>query len=165
MLKLLGSVCVLGGAVLALMGQLRERRRRQTALTDLIGAFRRMAEEVRLMRTPLPQLLEQSAKSLGEDAAAFFLTVSAALRRGENAAESWQRAAEALPLSDRDRSAVVSAGKFLKGDEESMCKGLSLVIYELAKSVEEAEKLRPDETKRTAALYLCGAAFLVILLL
>lgn len=165
MLKLLGSVCVLGGAALALAGQLQERRRRQTALTDLIGAFRRMAEEVRLMRTPLPRLLEQSAKGLGADAAAFFLTVSSALRRGENAAESWQKAAEVLPLSDRDRGAVAAVGKCLKGDEESMCKGISLAIYELAKSAEESEKRRPDEAKRTAALYLCGAAFLVILLL
>lgn len=165
MLKLLGSVCILGGSVLAVWQQLRERRRRQEVLADLIAALRQMAEEIRLVRTPLPQLLEQAAKGCGEDAAVFFLEVSTALRQGENAAVSWHRAAGELPLPSRDRSAVAAVGKCLQGDEESACKGISLVIYELAKSAEQWELQRPEETKRTAALYLSGAALLVILLL
>lgn len=165
MLNILGSICILGGGVLAVWQQLRERRRRREVLADLIDALRHMAEEIRLMRTPLPQLLEQAAMGCREDAATFFQEVSAALRQGEPAAVSWQRAAECLPLPSRDRSAVAAVGKCLQGDEESACNGISLVIYELAKSAEQWELQRPEETKRTAALYLSGAALLVILLL
>ena len=64
MLKLLGSVCILGGSVLAVWQQLRERRRRQEVLADLIAALRQMAEEIRLVRTPLPQLLEQAGNGV-----------------------------------------------------------------------------------------------------
>ena len=165
MLKLLGSVCVLCGGVLAVMQRLAERRRRRETLADMITALRHMAEEIRLMRTPLPRLLEQALQGLGADAAAFFSAVSDALRQGETTAESWCRAAESLPLAERDRAAIAAVGKCLQGDEESACNGISLAIYELTKSVEEWEKLRPEEVKRTAALYLSGAALLVILLI
>lgn len=165
MLKLLGSACVLGGGVLAVVRKLAERRRQRQTLADLTTALRHMAEEIRLMRTPLPRLLEGSAQGLSEDAAAFFLAVSDGLRQGESAAESWCRAAAVLPLAERDRAAISAVGKCLQGDEESACKGISLAIYELAKSAEEWEKLRPEEAKRTAALYLSAAALLVILLI
>ena len=102
MLKLLGSLCILGGGILARCLQLAERRRRRDALFDLLSAFRRMAEHVRMARTPLPALLETLASNCGPDAAAFFSGVSSAVRQGEALPEIWKALAEELPLNEAD---------------------------------------------------------------
>ena len=165
MLKLLGSVFVLCGGVMAVLQRMREERRRSNTLADITDALRRIAEEIRLLRTPLPRLLERAANGCGTETAAFFRWVSVALQNGETAEESWRQAAVRLPLPQRERSAVSKIGNCLKGDENSICNGILLAIYELKKSAEEWDRRRSEETKRTTALYLSGAAMLVILLL
>ena len=70
-----------------------------------------------------------------------------------------------LPLPEADRMAVAALGEDLHGDEETICKAISLVTYQLAKALEESFRRKPEEDKRTAALCLSGAALLVILLL
>ena len=66
MLKLMGSICVLGGGLLCWLTALAERRRTRMALGDLLAALRRMREEIRMARTPLPLLLEALPLSLEE---------------------------------------------------------------------------------------------------
>ena len=82
MLRLLGSLCVASGGVLAWYVQRAERRRERDARSDLLRAFRRMGEEVRMARTPLPALLSALAADCGEPAAAFFQAVSRAAAGG-----------------------------------------------------------------------------------
>lgn len=106
MLKLLGSLCVASGGALAWYVQQAERRRERDTLSDLQRAFRRMGEEVRMARTPLPVLLSTLAEDCEEPAAAFFRAASRAAAVGENLPESWREHVEALPLSERDKSAV-----------------------------------------------------------
>ena len=74
-------------------------------------------------------------------------------------------AAEDLPLGAADRSALAALGELLQGDEESICKGISLTSHRLAKSLEEARDSRAEREKRAGALWLSGAALLVILLI
>ena len=93
-----------------------------------------------------------------------FAAASAA-KQGERLPEAWKQAAEALPLPEADRMAVAALGEDLHGDEETICKAISLVTYQLAKALEESFRRKPEEDKRTAALCLSGAALLVILLL
>nr|WP_326125377.1 stage III sporulation protein AB [uncultured Oscillibacter sp.] len=161
MLKVLGSACILGGGILARYLQAAERRREMDTLSDLLWALRRMAEEIRMARTPLPLLLERLSQGCGETAGAFFREVSAAARRGENLGDAWRQAAETLPGT----SALTELGDGLCGDEESVCKAISLVIYSLAQDLEERTRRQPEEAKRATALCLSGAALLVILLI
>ena len=165
MLKLLGGLCVASGGALAWYLQRVERRRERDALSDLQRAFRRMGEEVRMTRTPLPALLSTLAGDCGEPAAAFFEAASRAAASGEDLPRIWQEQAEALPLRERDKSVVSSLVHSLQGDEEEACKAISHVTYELAKSAEEAERKRPEEEKRAAALWFSASALLVILLI
>lgn len=161
MLKLLGSLCILGGGVLARYFQAAERRREMDTLSDLLWALRRMAEEIRMARTPMPLLLERLSQGCGETAGAFFQEVSAAARRGESLGDAWRQAAGTLP----DAPVLAELGDDLCGDEESICKAISLVIYTLAKDSEERTRRRPEEARQSAALWLSGAALLVILLI
>lgn len=165
MLKLLGSFCVAAGGALAWYLQRAERRRKRDTLSDLRRAFRRMGEEVRMARTPLPMLLGALAGDCGEPAAAFFQAVSQAAAQGERLPQAWREAAEALPLGEGDKSIVSALAGDLQGDEEKVCKAISHVTYELANSAGEAEKRRPEEEKRAAALWFSASALLVILLI
>ena len=165
MLKLLGSLCVLSGGVLAWISQRKDRRRRRDTLSDLLRAFRRMAETVRMARTPLPALLEGLSIDCGPDAAAFFSAAADAVRREETLFQAWQIFAESLPLSKVDKTAIASLGAELHGDEESVCKAVSAVIYQLAKSAEELEHTWQEAEKQATALWFSAAALLVILLI
>lgn len=165
MVKLAGSVLILAGGLLARRSRGAECRRRLDTLSDLLSALRRMGEEIRMARTPLPLLLERLASGCGPEAGTFFRTAASAAKQGTNLPAAWAKAAQALPLPEADRAAVAALGEDLRGDEETICKAVSLVIYQLAKTLEELLRRKPEEDKRTAALCLSGAALLVILLL
>ena len=164
MLKLLGSACVLGGGLLCWLMALSERRRTREDLSDLLAALRRMREEIRMARTPLPLLLEALGSDCrGPETAALFRQSAEAARQGEGLEAAWRDGVRLLPLASREREAL--EGMTLRGDEESVCKGISLAITALAKCVEELERQRPERDRRTAALCFSGAALLVILLI
>lgn len=165
MLKLLGSACILSGGALAWLIQRLERRRKRDALSDLLRAFRRMGETIRMARTSLPLLLESLAEDCGPDASAFFTAAAKAAQRGESLREAWKKASELLPLAPVDKKAIAELGAELHGDEESVCKALSLVTYQLAQSGEELERSWMDLEKQAAALWFSAAALLVILLI
>ena len=164
MLKLLGSICVLGGGALCWLIALAERRRTRTALGDLLSALRRMREEIRMARTPLPLLLETLGSDCrGLETAALFQRSAEAALQGEGLETVWRDGVGLLPLPPREREAL--EGLTLRGDEESVCKGISLTITDLARGIEELERQRPERDRRTAALCFSGAALLVILLI
>ena len=164
MLKLLGSVCILGGGLMFWLIALAEQRRTRMALRDLLTALRRMREEIRMARTPLPLLLEVLGSDCrGPETAALFRCSAEAARHGENLEAAWRSGVGLLPLPPREREAL--EGLTLRGDEESVCKGISLVITALEKGADELERQRPERDRRTAALCFSGAALLVILLI
>lgn len=165
MLKLLGCLLIVSGGALAWYLQLAERRRKRNTMSGLQTAFRRMGEEVRMARTPLPKLLGALAADCGPEGAAFFAVVSEAAARGEGLTETWRRAAETLPLDEGAKAAVSELGKELQGDEEKVCKAISHAIYLLAQAAGEMERKRPEEERRAAALWFSASALLVILLI
>lgn len=165
MLKWMGSFLVAAGGVWAWYTQAAERRRKRDALSDFQASFRRMGEEVRMARTPLPEVLNALAADCGPEAAAFFQAVSKAAAGGEDLPKAWREQAELLSLSREDKAAVSALGCDLQGDEERVCKAISHVTYTLAKSAEKADQTRSEKEKRAAALWFSASALLVILLI
>lgn len=160
---LLGSLCILSGGGVGIWLQARERRRRRELLRDLMAALQRMEETIRLARTPLPQLLEQIAQGLGEDAGSFFWQVAKCVHSGETPDTAWRREAACLPLPERERGVLGELD--FQGDEAALCGRIRLVVQQLAGYREEREQEEAQEAKRTAALWASGAALLVILLI
>ena len=165
MVKLLGAACVLGAAVWAWRRGAKERRRKLDTLADLIVLLDRMEGEIRLRRTSLPRLLADLGRDRGPEVRGFCAAVSAALARGAPLGESWRSAAEALPLPPEDRQALAAMGDGLQGDEGNICKVMLLTGRLLRKDLEAARDRRPETEKRSGALWLSGAALLVILLI
>ena len=105
------------------------------------------------------------AAERGGAAAAFFKRVSRGLTAGEQSDAVWRRAAVELPLSGPERNALLTLAEAAQGDEESACKGISLVRKTLEESLRQMEKQRMEEDRRSAALCFSAAALTVILLI
>ena len=91
--------------------------------------------------------------------------MASSLARGAPLGQSWRSAAEALPLRREDRQALAAIGDALQGDEENICKVILLTNKSLRKDLELTRDRRQETEKRSAALWLSGAALLVILLI
>ena len=163
MLHLTGAALLLAASALlrqALLSRARQQRRTLRALADGLLS---LAESVRATLAPFPALLNAMPR---EGAAGdFFLSVCTLLSRGETLSDAWRTAAEALPLPERERSAVASLASALGGEEESVCAALHRASAELL-SAERALHAREREDGRVvSALCFSGALLFAILLL
>lgn len=163
MIKVFGSLLVLGGGGLLWCLQMQVRRSRRTVLMDLMLVLRRMQEEIRMMRTPLPELLGKQAEHCGADTAKLLRDMAEAAAEGEPVDAAWWAGVCRLPISGQEQEILL--GLSFSGDEETVCKETALVLYRLSNCAEELERSRAEEEKRTAALCFSGAALLVILLI
>ena len=83
MLSLFGSLLILSGGLLAWQCHHADRQRRRDTLNDCVTALEHISEEIRMARTPLPQLMEKLARDCRPDAAALFQKAAKAARQGE----------------------------------------------------------------------------------
>lgn len=163
-MKLLGSLFIMAGGGAVWYLQLQERKRHQTLLEDLLYRMRSMGEEIRQTRTPLLRILERMAER-NSSSATFFAAVSDAVCQGELLSTAWKNETERLALCVGEREILLRLGDSLGGDEEQVCKAISLATYDLAKRVEEVVRHRPEADRKSSALCFSSAALLVILLL
>lgn len=163
MLHLTGAALLLAASALlrrAILSRARQQRRTLRALSE---GFLSLAQAVRATLAPFPALLETMPREGA--AGTFFSSVRALLSCGETLPGAWRTAAEALPLSERERSAVESLASALGGEEESVCAALHRASAELL-SAERALHAREREDGRViSALCFSGALMLGILLL
>lgn len=165
MLKLVGSLCILGGGGLVWWMQMADGRRELEVLSDLLAALGEMGEEIRMTRTPLPLLLDRLCRGRTAAVTAFFSESASAARRGESVSQAWQAAAGKLPLDAEDRRTMAEAGVCLTGDEDHILQGLPLAQARISRSLEEKRSRRPERERRVTALSFSAAALLVILLI
>lgn len=166
MVKLLGAAFVLGAGFWARQVQLSARRRGGETLRALAAALNQMAEEIRMARTPMPPLLACVGRSHGGLAGTFFQEVSAGLQRGVPLPGGLGTGSFHPPLAAGGAFAAAGAGTGLQGDEERVCKAIRLASSgRLEQRLETWEQQRPEMEKRVTALWLSGAALLVILLI
>ena len=163
MLHLTGAALLLAASALlrrAILSRARQQRRTLRALSE---CFLSLAQSVHATLAPFPSLLETMPREGA--AGTFFSSVRALLSCGETLPGAWRTAAEALPLSERERSAVESLASALGGEEESVCTALHRASAELL-SAERALHAREREDGRVvSALCFSGALLLGILLL
>lgn len=163
MLKLMGSLLIFSGGVLARQRCVAAWRRQREALDSLAGALERLAEEIRATALPLPRLLSETADHGA--AGDFFRAVLLRLRGGDSLPWAWEQAAAALPLSPEDRRALAGAGEGLRGSEEQVCRSLETASAQLGRSLEEVRRRQRERERQATALSFSAAALLVILLI
>lgn len=165
MKTLLGSTCVLLSCVALILQKKKDNQRRNHAMEDLIFAFRRMSEEIRMIQPPLAKLLKRLALDTHQDVADFFDAVSTAAGQGQAVSQVWIEETKKLPISKKEQDIVLRVNAVLHDDEDGICRGMNLAAQELEAKLKEWDKRRIDEEKRMAAVYLTCAALFVILLI
>ncbi|MBQ6206246.1 MAG: stage III sporulation protein AB [Oscillospiraceae bacterium] len=159
-MKAYGIACIFIGAAWGMRAKVSERRRRRRLLSDLRSALARMADEIRMARAPLPDLLKRLAATCGPDAAAFFRAVA----ESGGPSQAWGAASDALPLSAPDRQTLRELAPVLRGDEEQIRKALQLASGRFERSLQEFDRTAGAELRQSAALIFSAAALIVILL-
>ena len=158
--KIWGIACIFIGAAWGMRAKVSERRRRRRLLSDLRSALARMADEIRMARSPLPDLLKRLAAACGPDAAAFFRAVA----ESGGPSQAWGAASDALPLSAPDLQTLRELAPVLRGDEEQIREALQLASGRFERSLQEFDRTEGAELRQSAALIFSAAALLVILL-
>lgn len=139
---------------------LSERRRVETTLEQLLAALYQLREGIRMMRMPLPQLLEQAAKD-----ELFFGEVLQELQKHEELEKAWEQAAEALPLPSQSRKVWSWLGGRLTGDEQSVLQAMAYVEQIMGQESRQMAAEKREANRRTTAICFSTAALVVILLL
>lgn len=118
-----------------------------------------------MARTPMPALLACLGRSRRGPERDFFRRAAEALRQGAELPQAWHQAVDMLDLPPQALAVLEELGQALRGDEEKVCKAISLAIKQLEKQLAEWDERRPEAEKRTTALWFSASALLVILLI
>lgn len=169
MLKLLGALCVMAGALWCGTGAIGGLRRRAQALGELHGSLVWLEEEMTFRMAPLPQLLEQLGKDRQGEVSQFFQETARSLQRDPEGGlyPSWRQAmVRYLPLlRQEERQVLLEVGQTLgRYDVQTQRQALSRGARRMAVFRDEARGEVKRLGKVYAALSLAGGAAVILVL-
>lgn len=154
---------VIAGAALGLERSARVKRRVRL-LSALGAALGVMAEEISMLRTPLPELFAQLAGRVGPELRGFFAALSEP--DGRPVSEEWGECVDELPLLPEERetlrSLALSLGRY---DAPSQCAQIELVRTQVGRLAQEARLERDGKGKTYLGLGLSLGAMVAVILL
>lgn len=170
MLKLLGSVLLMGGASAIGFSAASHLRARVTCLRAFVGAVAYMERELSFRLTPVPVLFEALAVISHAPANSFFTHCSKKLNElGEKPMnELWREALEKskLPLEEDEMLTLMELGDVVgRYDGDGQREALSLAQGRLEQFLERAQEEQDRLEKVYGALGLSAGAFLLLVLL
>lgn len=170
MLKPLGAICVMLGAVALAVSAIRRLRERWEVLGRLSAALRYMEEELSFHLTPMPALLDHLAKADSGPVGRFFGQCLASLRNDPAAGfrASWRRGLnESLPiLRGEARETLDALGETLgQYDGEGQRLALRQAVARLERLREQAAEEKARLGKVYAAVCLAAGLMVVIVLI
>ena len=156
--KILGALLLTAAGALLGWDRTREWKRRAALLRKLSGALGEMAEELTLLRTPLPRLFEKLRDR------PFFRLLHAGF--GTQPLETlWTRAARSLDLGEGETEALASLGTVVgRCGAERQAAEIALVRARLDRAAEAAEREISGRAKSYPDLGACLGAMLGVLL-
>lgn len=162
--KIAGALLLsLAGAALGLERSARVKRRVRL-LSHLGAALGVMAEEISMLRTPLPELFARLAGRAGPELGGFFAALSEPDARPVS--ERWGECVDALPLLPEERETLRSLSLSLgRYDAQSQCAQLELVRSQLARLAQEARLERDGKARTYLGLGLSLGAMAAVILL
>ena len=160
-LRLSGAAMILAGAMLVRNTLVEEDRRIQRTRLALADAFESMASEIRLLLTPVPELLQREC--CGE-VRAFFSAALRQMREGAGPEQAFEEAARLLTLPEDEKKLAARIGGHIAGSEESACAALALAASSLRRGYERAAQMQKEKDRMTTTLCISAALFAAILL-
>lgn len=166
MLRVVGSLLVVGGCCLWGFRAADELSKRVRLLEDFIQAVRVLERELALFCPPLPQLLEQMEQGRGTSAAAFFRRCRTKLEQENSFTGVWAEEVENLPLGRQERRLLYGLGQVLgRYDDRGQAEMAGHIRSELEAC---ADRARQDNRSRGRLYRTLGATaggFLLLTLL
>lgn len=154
---------VIAGAALGLERSARVKRRVRL-LAALGAALGVMAEEISMLRTPLPELFAQLSGRAGPELSGFFAALSEPDERPVS--EKWSECVDALPLLPEERETLRSLSLSLgRYDAGSQCSQIELVRSQIERLTQEARCERDGKAKTYLGLGLSLGAMAAVILL
>ncbi len=166
MLKLLGSILVVGSLSRIGWEMARSLRRRTALLRRLIGALERMEREVQTRLTPLPALCDLLSQEVPSPLNRFFSQCGK--DREEGFAKTWRTSAEGLrgSLSNGTVDCLARLGSSLgRSDREGEQALLSSTVEELRGLLAQEEENSLRQGRLFGILGVTAGFFCVILLI
>lgn len=163
MLKVVGAALILSAGVVMRRRLLFDGRREQKALFQLTQLLLHFSGEIRLLRRTMPQLL--SRRGFGEYGDRFLADVASGAARDRDMAKSWCRAAENLPIAQREREELAALGGFFSADAASLSVHFSAAAQLLQQSAAKKQIEAQKREKLITALCFSGSLLLSILLI
>lgn len=169
MLKLLGALCVMAGALWCGFGAVGGLRRRAQTLEELHASLVWMEEELTFRMTPLPRLLERLGKDRQEETGRFFQEVERTLQKDPESGlyQGWRQAMvrHLTMLHPEERQVLLEVGQTLgRYDAQTQRQALGRGARRLAAFREEAQGEVRRLGKVYAALSLAGGAAVILVL-
>lgn len=139
-------------------------KRRASLLSALCAALGVMAEEISLLRTPLPELFSRLAVNGPEETRGFFASLTAA--DGSPLSGRWSVCVNALPVGAEEKEALNALGMSLgRYDAQSQCAQIEYTRALLQQMTEQARCERDGKAKTYVGLGLSLGAMLAVILL
>ena len=156
--KLLGALLLTAAGALLGWDRTREKKQRAALLRELSASLGLMADELSLLRTPLPSVFEKLRGS------PFFQLLHAGF--GSEALETlWTRAAASLDLGEAERASLSSLGAVVgRYDAPRQTAEIALVRARLDRAAEDCERELAGRARSYAGLGACLGAMLSVIL-
>ena len=165
MTRLLGAgLLLIGGWSLSLRWGLRERRKVEEC-RNFLFALQRMERGIRSEQRGIGELAHQLAAERG-GVGRFFGALLPLWEEGKQSLqELWEESCGLLQLPPEGLRIWRELGRRLCGDSESVCRSISAAAEELSALQYSLKESLNGRIRTCSTLSLCGAAFLVIVLL
>lgn len=170
MLKLLGTLLLLGGGLALGLGAVKELDARARGLAAMAAALNLLEGELAFRLPPMPDLLETLARRAAQPAAGFFAACGRGMEHlGERPFETiWNDALaeEPMGLCEEDRAVLRELGPVLgRYGPEDQRRAAEAARGRLEAAAERVRERRCREGRAYGTLGLAMGAFLTILLL
>ncbi len=170
MLKLLGGLLIMAGALWCGVSAVERLRRRVRVLEDLRASLVWLSEELTFRRSPLPKLLEQLARERSGPVELFYREALAGLSQDPEGGlqQSWRRAMvlQLDFLREEERQVLVEVGKTLGRYDAG---AQAQVLAQAARRLETIRAQAGEEARGLGRVYtalsLAAGAALVLMLL
>lgn len=159
-MKLLGAICLMGGAVMICTRWIRHRRRELRLMEEIAVALEHMAALIRLKKEPLLQAVRQQRERVccGE----IFGRLMEYVEQGETFQHSWNRTFCALKPSEM---AELLCRTDLTGDEMQITGALCVTAQQLRQMTQRGREGQTQNERLCLTLGLCTAGIITIVLI
>lgn len=172
MLKVLGSICVLGTSALLGIQKGAEIQRVYEELLYLQRLLYQMQSEIRYLRAPLGDIAGRIGRESRDPYKKWLLSMEREMKRrdGKSFSTLWEQGVRKhlgdLHFPEREISRLCALGSQIgNADMEFQMRTLSLYQEQLAQTLEELRRTKDGKVKLCRSIGVIGGIFLVILLL